>query len=216
MVTNDSRYVSHHVIAARISRAWKDKTVNLDDIMEWCAEVEVSYMKDVDKMVQFYQVDLTVDTDNHIATLPCNVHRILDVYSDPNNSESAVNYYNDGVKLILNENYTQADVYINYVGQPISDEGEPLIIKGHENACETFCLIRLFEAESTKGQFPPQKIAEWSDKFSNQMTAARNDMRHFGRDYFMKLNIIKGNMVPKIGKIGLHHSQFTDYGSPSR
>jgi len=208
MVTNDSRYVSHHVIAANISRKWKSKTFNLTDIMEWCSIAETSFLKEIDKMVHFYQIDLVVDTDNHTALLPCNIFRILDVYSDPNNSESAVSSYNNGSHLILPDTYTGDVIYINYVGQPISDEGEPLIIKGHENVCETYCLMCLFEEDAHLGKFPYQAWKEWDNKMSGQIAATKNDMRHYDRSYFNKLTIIRGNMIQKIGNVGLYHSQF--------
>jgi hypothetical protein len=204
---NDSKYVSHHVIHADIARVYKSKSIDINDIMEWCAQVDTRYITDVDKMVLYLQVPLTVDTDNHQALLPCNVFRILDVYDD---DDEIVSFYNNGTYIILPEDYVDESVYINYVGTAIADNGEPLIIKGHENACETFCKLRLFEEDMTLGRFPAQIWIMWDNQFSGQCSASMNDFRHFSREYFNKLNVIQGNMIPKIGQLPLYHKNFSD------
>ena len=209
---NDQKYISHKAIAADITRVYKNKPVNLDDILEWCSQVETRYAIDVDKMVLYLKVPLEVDleTSPPQALMPCNVFRLLDVFND---GEEYTNYYNNGSYLILPANYNEEYVYLNFVGTAISDEGDPLIIKGHENACETFCKIRLFEEDVAYGRFNQQMWAMWKEEFSGQVAASKCDMRHFDRQHFNKLNIIHGNMIPKIGGVRLYHKNFTADGT---
>ena len=206
---NDQKYISHKAIAADITRVYKNKPVDLNDILEWCSQVETRYNIDVDKMVLYIKVGLNVDqeTSPPQALMPCNVFRLLDVYSA---AEEYINYYNNGAYLILPADYKSDHVYINFVGTALSDEGEPLIIKGHENACETFCKIRLFEEDVAYGRFNMQLWAMWKEEFSGQVAASKSDMRHFDRQHFNKLNIIRGNMIPKIGGLVLFHKNFSE------
>lgn len=210
MITNDSRYVSHHVIYADITRKHRQKTINIDDVMEWCGICETRYTKDVDLMAWFVAVDLEVDTDNKRALLPCNVFRIFDVFSDENDDSSRVEYYNTGTYLSLPEDYALDYVFITYAGIPVNELGEPLIIKGHENACETFCKLQIFEEDVCYGKFDKDMYLRWDDKFSGQLINAKTDMRHFDRDHFNKLIVIRGNMIPKIGVLSLYHNNFRD------
>lgn len=210
MLTNNSKYVSAEVIMADLARKYKSFEWDLDDVIEWCAQVETNYIPEVNQMVHYVKVPLTVTSRQ--VELPCNIHRILDVYDS---DEARVQYYNNGAFLVDLRDDTGEElddsvetIYINYVGLPLDDDGIPLILKGHEPACETFCKINFFEEKVALGEFSPDLWEKWNQQFSGQITSAKQSVRHMDRYDIDKLNIIKGNMIIKIGSMPIKQNTF--------
>ena len=203
----NNKYSSYRVVHSELNRIYKHKPFDINDVQEWCAQVETRYTDNADTLVHFLQICLTVE--NGMALTPCNITRILDIYSDPDNENSVVNASDNGVYLIMPVDYSLDYVYINYVGCPINEEGEILILKGHEEVCKTYCKINHFEEDVTNRKFDANIWAMWDTKFSNQVKNARYDVfRNWTRDKFNQLNVIHGNMVPKIGGLVLYHLNF--------
>ena len=155
-------------------------------------------------MVRYEEVELTVESCR--ALLPCNLERILDIY-DPNES-IVVGAQNMGSYLSLPDDYTDDTVFINYVGTPLSNQGIPLIVKGHENACELFCKIRTFEEDMVDGRFDKNLWMSWDQQFSGMCQNALQNWKHKTRDDINKLQVIRGNMIPVIGLTTLFHKRF--------
>jgi hypothetical protein len=211
-MVNNSLYVSHKVIYADLSRKFKDKLFEEDDIIEWVGICESRYTHDIDMMFKFTEVPLTVQTigNRPMAKLPCNIFRLLDVYTS-SDWKSTQEHYNNGEYLILPDGYTLQYVFINYIGTPISDDGEPLIVKGHENAVETFIKLQAFEEDWINQSISPTVYGTWQQMFSGQIQNSKYTFRHFDRSYFEKLMIIHGNSVPKIGTLPLYNNQFNEF-----
>jgi hypothetical protein len=162
-------------------------------------------------MINVLEVPLAVVKGQ--ALLPCNVHRILDVYYKYQNLEYGIS--STGAYLVnikykdSRKEFDEDYVYINYVGTPIDETtGYPLIVKGHENACETFCKLRTFEEDMVLGKFSPQLWQAWDRKFSFQIqNAAYAVYRHKTRSYAQELLNIRANAIPQIGRLTLYHER---------
>lgn len=211
---NNSRFVSHKVILSRLNRVYRNNQFNEGDVMEWCAEAEREHLANVDTMILYLEMPFEVipPAANGLQPsilLPCNIYRILDVFSDANNKKSFVENYNEGSYLYLPVNYDKQYIFLNFVGLPIDENGDVLIVKGHEQACETFCKIKNFEEAAMTGKFDIRLWLEFEQKFSGQIANSKYSvMRTMQRSDYNKLLIIRGNMVPKIGRISLYHLNF--------
>ena len=167
-------------------------------------------------MMEYEDIDLTVDFDSNgepIVFLPCNVFRVLDVYKDSHrmleyktNGAYMYDFSHNGHKEKLREG---EPIYINYRGTNIdADTGEILIVKGHEEACKTFCKIQMFEEDAALGSFDKNMWLLWKTEFANQSQAAKYNYQHKSRLKIDNLNKIRGNMIVQIGGLVLHHELF--------
>lgn len=213
---NNQKFVSCDVIAYELGQLYKSKNWEIGNIRTWCAEVETRYIKDIETMTEFEEIDLTVDldsNDNPQVLLPCNIFRILDIYE---NSEVNLEYKTNGAYAYdfkwndIAQTYEDGDVlYINYRGVNIDETtGEILIVKGHEIACKTWCKIQMFEEDAAFGKFDKNLIEVWKNDFSGQCIAARHNYQHKSRERINNLNIIRGNQIVQIAGLSLHHELF--------
>jgi len=212
-------FTSPEIIQNKLVRRYrKIKEFHIDDIVEWCGDVETNYINDVDLMVRFKNVPLTVTNGN--VLLPCNIHRIIDVYTEGDriidfklNSSGA---YMTDLKYhdSFDSEFDETTIYLNYVGIPVDPEtGYVLIAKGHEIACETFCLMRAFEEDVAMGKFNMNFWARWEAQFPGQIiNALSNPFRHKTQQHLKDLETIRFNALPRIGKVELSHEMFDDNG----
>jgi len=204
---DNSKYTDHLNILARLTRYIKQKEFHPDDVMEWCQEVETDYLGDVDNMFLFLQVPLVVT--NYAAKLPCNVHRVIDIYTDPNDNGSIVFANNDGAKLFLGNWYNKDYVYINYYGTPINDQGVPMIIRGHEQACEAYCILKVYYEDILNDKVSTRSAVEMKEEFRNKLNMARRMVfRHMTREDVNKGVIIRHSMITHIGNLALKQKEF--------
>lgn len=206
--TNNNKFISHHVIHADLVRKFKTKTFHIDDIEEWCFIAESRYIIDIRAMVQVLGVPLTVEMlgSRAIAYLPCNVIRILDVYLS---NGQRIPYVHNGAFLYLNEGFLGDSVMLNYIGSPIDVDGGSLIVKGHENACEQYCKLQAFEEDYVNGKINQNAYMDWQRTFSGMMQNIKQDVKNLDMDKLNKLDIIHGNMIPRIGRLVLKQNQFS-------
>jgi len=215
---NSVYFISPETIWADLTRNFLTKEIDRYNVIEWCAQVETRYIKDVDLMTDVMEIPLTVI--NSQALLPCNIFRIIDAYDG---FESSIDYSLSSTGAYLTSlkytnsgaDYDEDTVYINYKGTPIDpDTGFPLIAKGHENACEVFCKMRLFEEDALYGKINYNMYVRWDQQFSGMITNALADpYRHKVANYLKQLDTIRGNMLPQIGRLELSHKKFRDYGT---
>lgn len=213
MATNTQRFVSAEIVAYELGRSFKSKTWDIGDIRTWCGEVETRYIKDIETMVNYEEIDLTVD--NGMVLLPCNIFRILDVYEHRNrileydmtdNGTYIYNFRHNGRKVHYPDG---SRIFINYRGTNIDEKtGEMLIVKGHEIPCKTWCKINAFEEDAAMGRFNEKLWFYWKEEFSGQFQAAKQNFQHKSRSRIDNLNIIRGNMIPKIAGLSLHHELY--------
>ena len=211
MGIDNQKYTNHRLIMNRVSRAVSqmgiDGMVNEDDIIEWAAECETDYIADYNYFVRFRQVPLRVS--NCLAKLPCNVARIEDVFLPSGN----IDYHNDGAYLRFPQGFQGTIVYVNYLGIPVDSDGNPLILRGHEQAVVTFCILQLITPLHLAGKLKnPAIYAEYTDKLNYQCHASKNGYRHKDRADVNRDVIVWGNLIPKIGGLLLANEAFEDHG----
>jgi len=210
-VVDNQKYLDYQFIIPKVSRAVKELGIIVikEDIAEWCSECEIDYIAQEQWMVKYIRIPLRVI--NGYAKLPCNVYRILDVY----NGYSWINYETDGSFIKLHPSYNHPYIFINFWGIPINEEGIPYILKGHEQACEAFCIWKLVYPFWIAGKMQAQIYKDIEDRLDIQVQAAKNGYRHKDRETVNHMMMIFGNMVPKIGSLTLYHQAFVDFGEGS-
>jgi len=97
MAQQNQKYITAETILSMLSSYIKKKEVDINDIIEWCAECEITVLGDVEQMHKYFMIPITVT--NYKALLPCNVYRLLDVFDCGDNR---INHYNDGSHLVFN------------------------------------------------------------------------------------------------------------------
>ncbi len=206
---NNSLYVSPEVIHADLKRIYKNETINLADIIEWCARVETLHLADIDNMFYFEAEEFIIE--HGMVLLPCNLHRLLDVYTDPNTSNSIIHTIGNNGQFLFGfpENMRDGDtVYLNYISIPVTEDGTPLVQKTHEEAVGFFCRCRMFEEKMNNGEMSPQLWMMWDQKFTASCTAAKQDMRSMKRNDYNDLVKIRGMMIKRLGQTVLRNNLY--------
>lgn len=204
MTTVNSKFVSLDIILANLSRTFKRVNWDINDIREWCMQLETEMIADVDSMWTF--VDIKLKVTNKQAPLPCNVHRILDVYTNPNDPTSKVSYFNSGAYLNFNSDFTGDYIYITYYGTTIDVEsGEPLILRTHIKACEAYCVQQKYLEKYLNNEINGQQWSVIDQRVTEGCNIAiTQGVRFKDRQDLVNLNVIKGNMVTRIGVTNLY------------
>lgn len=193
-------FTDHKDITQRLSQYISQKNIQEADIMEWCQQAENEYIMDMTAMWKYLNVALTVEAG--IAMLPCNVQRILDVFTSRGNSSSRIEYANNRGYIFLGADYKSDKVYINYIGTPISEDGVPLIAKGHEAACELYCMTKIYFEDSLYGRINQQLYEQWSQRFNNAVIAIRQSAKRVDRAKLQTYDAMK-YAVMRIGRLQL-------------
>lgn len=205
----NQRFTTVENIAARIATTHKNKNLIIDEIAQWCAECSIEIVGNPDAMYKYNKVKCFVTSAK--ALLPCNIYRLLDVYDNLDNRKTL--YYNDGIHLIFNSNeYFDKDangyeyVYINYYGIAVDNKtGYPLIPRGHELACEAYCVWKLYTEDYLTGKINGQQWGYLDQQKTIQCAAANNGFRHDSNDDMKGILNVVHNMIPNAKAIPLFH-----------
>jgi len=190
----DAKYTNHIEIKARIARIHKHKEMSDEDILEWCAECCIEYIQDSSYYVEHLSVKLPVV--NRIVQVPCYLHKINDLYYAISEPKSVVRYIHNGSYLILEENYKRDYVFMNFWGLPIDPKTSyPLILKGHEQACQAFCVRNLYYEDFMTGKIDGQRWMYIVSEFEKHIQTARSGMKYFDNEDMRQQNIIQGNTL---------------------
>jgi len=134
------------------------------------------------------------------AYLPCNIYRILSVYKD----RCAIPTYEwDGAYLrfnfddpnTFNKEYT---IELDYLGIMVDDDGLPMILEGHQEACYWYILTKLYFEDYMNGLIDQNRYTLLQDRLGQYVAKAKSSMRHYSRDDMNDIQAILHNMVPKI------------------
>lgn len=183
-------YTSVKEIAAKISRNYKSLDYNLYDVVEWCGECE-KHIGEYKYFLEYEKVKIPVE--NCIAVLPCNIIRLINVTGA---GCKELNYYRDANLLKFSSD--KFDIFIDYLGMPVDEEGFPLIMLGHEEACYYYCLKRLMEPDFIMGKM---NIASWQyimGQYEIYVTKAKNSAQHLSKRDMDKINMIKYNVIKNV------------------
>jgi hypothetical protein len=208
MQTNQ-KYVTAENILARLATKVKNKNYSIEEIVQWCAECTIEIVGNPLSMYTYNKVKLYVEKNK--ALLPCNLYRLYDVYDV--NEYRHRDYFNDGTHLIFPFPYSfQTDesnrqfVYVNYKGIAVDPKtGWPLILRGHELACEAYCIKQLYREDYYSGKIPQHVWADISFEASNQCAAANNGFRHETNDDMRQIMLMVHNMIPRMSELPMLH-----------
>ena len=107
----------------------------------------------------------------------------------------------DGKYLNLGSDYKYDYVYINYYGTPIDNmTGTPLIVRGHEAACEAYCVHQMYYEDILTDKISIDAKNRIENDLTNKTRACRGDFRHITRQDMekvnMNINVIAGSTCP--------------------
>jgi hypothetical protein len=193
-------YTTHKEIVNRLATVISQKNIQEADIMEWCQQAENEHIIDMNVMWRYMNVPLQVYQGK--ALMPCNVHRLLDVYTSPNSSSSRLNFAHNSGYIFFDQDFEGETVYINYFGMPIDEEGVPMIARGHETACELYCLTKIYFEDSILGRINPNQYENWGQRFNNAVISIKQSMRYVDRKKLEVFDALKYSVM-RIGRLRL-------------
>jgi len=187
-----NKYVSARTIATKIARNNKHLEFDIYDIVEWCAEAE----RNIGEYASFVEhKDIPLHIDNLRALAPCGIYRVLFVKSNGNNF---YNYNFDGTFFNFRIGIQQR-ITIDYIGIPLDEEdGFPLILDTHEEACYWYCLSRLYLEDFLTGKMDKQRYDFIDLKYVTYKDRAKTSMKHMSRDEVDEINMIIHNWIPSV------------------
>lgn len=195
-------FISPEAIFDRMSILYKRVEFDRLAVIELCADCMVNVIKDSSTMALFEDIGITMT--NNMVKLPCNVFRILDVFDE---DENQLEFKTNGDYLydIIDESGDAIEdgtiVYLNYRGIPVDEDGMIVIPEWFQIPCETYCKIKLLEEDVGYGKFDKDLWMLWNTQIPGQIVAARNNFRLSSRKSIDDLNLIKYNMLQKIGDL---------------
>ena len=179
MSEENYKYLKYSEILNRVTSRLKgfNKNVSDADVLEWCMQIENEICVNVDNMYIFTHVPLKVV--NNTAQVPCNVYRISDVYTNHTDHShehgSRVKFNDLGSVLVFNPRDKVTSPFIDYWGSPIDLEtGEFLIQRGHELACEWYCMYNVFFYDFGTGKITTNFFQEVKMNKENEILAAQS------------------------------------------
>lgn len=193
---DNSKYFTADLIYNRLSRthAKRVRQYSIGTFIEWCATVEINYIGSFEQFKTISGHKLTVE--NNRAKLPCNIYNILDVMDG---DERIYNYRNNGAYLFFdNQNFQNGkEIIINYHGIPVDPESNlPLLLRGHEEACEKYCLYQMLESDYIDGKVADRMIERVASQFDDAVDAAQSSQRHVSVEERHQMIAAMANMIP--------------------
>ena len=184
-----------------IARVHKNKQINEGDIVEWVAECETDYLQDIDNMIGFSGIGLTVTRGK--ALMPCNVYRVMTVYTQRGNRGTQPPFRRVGRWLYFNNDFVAPMVYIDYYGVRVDESGYPVVMESHKQALEAFCVYKLYYEDFLLGKMQGMAWGVIQEDMINKCRETIYDFRRFTQEDLNQLHYIQYNMVPKIGLMEL-------------
>jgi hypothetical protein len=217
MAHNDFKYTSYLDIAQRLAKTHPNKSNLLQpqDVASWCAEVETQMIGDIEAFRTYVDQKFIVSSNRQVL-VPCNVYKILDVFRDPGTYYSRIDYYNNGSYLNFSTTQTfpkDTDgndvIYINYKGIAVDSETHyPLIKKGHERACEAYCMTKIYYEDFLNGKINIQAWSELHQELDNALLTAKRPFKDMDNQKMLEIQYIRSNMVFKPYSIPIYNMNY--------
>jgi len=196
-------YTSPIEVYNKLTKAWKRTPVNKGEVFENCIDAEINYIKDGDLFSKFTEFPIEIDKTVGLGSMPCNVIRIIEVYDESGND---VDYVVTGSNHIKVVGYDK--VYMHFLGAIVDEDGIPVIHQGHVNALVTFNLMKFVEQEVLLQRMPLGFLQKYEQQFSNQVVALKQSAQYKDKSHYDKVNIIRFNMLKKVGHKRLIKTMF--------
>lgn len=201
---SNTKYTTYKDIYNRLKSRLKGKPIDEMDIALWCSECEIEHIGDVDKFQHITEYELSVS--NYKALLPCDVYRILNVYTD---SKYEVPNKHDGAYLLFDPSMKETTLYLDYYGIASDpDTGFPLIKKGHEAACEAYCLTSIYYEDFINGNIDGQRWGFMVQDRDNKIGGARGSIRHKSKLDVERATRAYHTMFARSGDVTIHSNRY--------
>lgn len=143
-------FFSSREIYVRLTELYRKKMAEYSPytIMRWCSEVVADFIKDPSGTIE-KTVDLGKPVNNMLL-LPAGVFKIDKVITTSTNT--LVPFSHQGDYLLFSEDYKNTEISCVYQSFVIDDEGFPMIKRGYEKACESFCVYQLYREDFMDGK----------------------------------------------------------------
>lgn len=192
------KYASVKSVAARIARNVKGKEFDIYDVAEWSGECETDEIGMYEAFVKYRNV--CVDVKHNKAYLPCNIYRILSVYEG---KCKIPKYQWDGAYLRFNMDDPSTfgqeyQISIDYLGIAVDNQGLPMIMDGHQEACYWYCMTKLYFEDYMNGMIDENRYMFMQSQLGKYVDKVKSSFRYVTRDDMNDIQRIMHNLIPKV------------------
>ena len=118
----------------------------------------------------------------------------------------------DSLQTFSKNDKGQDIVFTNYWGIPVDPQtGYPLIKKGHELACEAYCVWKLYTEDFLTNKIDANRWMYIVGEKDRELNAAQNGFRQWDRKDLERISMIKMNMLPRVGQIPLYNLEWINH-----
>lgn len=159
---SNSKFFSSAEIYVRLISSFPKKGAELNKILvqRWCGELVAEVLRDPGSKIRHNKVRLGEVPNYKITSnkvlLPDNLYKLEGVFDGSNRLIS--DYSNQGQYLYFAQSKIPNEVYIDYYSLPMDLDGFPLIKRGYELACYSYCVYKMYEEDAT---CIPPRIQQW-------------------------------------------------------
>lgn len=205
---NNNMYFTADLVYNRVASIFKKKIkeVTLGNFIEWCADCEINWIGSFEQFMQCNNHKVIVSKNR--ALLPCNIYTLKDV---KDGNTRVFDYRNNGTYLFFDkQNYADGkELQINYWGIPIDNKTKmPLLLKGHETACEKFCIVKMHEEDFSEGKINMNIWQSMTSTADDAIDSARSSMRHVTNDDKVKMLAAMQDMIKNPGYLSFQNVDY--------
>lgn len=194
----NNRYIDINGIISVAAALYPGLDIQKSIAAEWAGYAQMHDLVSIRDWFLFKNVKLEIEQKK--ALLPCNCHKLLDVFHEDHTKPK---FRHDGSYIFFNDTYT--DVYINYRGFPVDEEGRPLFIRGTERALARYVIMNAHEQDFMSGRIDGARWEWLVTKWEDERDVARASLRTLTRNEIEEMLAINADMVPKLGYIPLYN-----------
>ena len=191
----NQKYTTIREIISRISlqAPGKADSYSFDNYVDWCGICEVDYIKQSQYFVDYTAVKVEIDNQGR-GLLPCHINRLKDVCVDED-MRKRISYNHDGRIIRISERHDA--IYLNFNTYPMCEDGYPLILKGHEEACVAFCMVKMYYSDFLDGKLDITRWNYLNQELSDQLKTTF-DYRHVSRNDTFRQTQQLADMTPSV------------------
>ncbi len=201
---DNSKYTTAKEIMAMVNAVHKNKPTNLTDFINWCSECEVNVIKEWHYKMKFTNIRVEVNPAGRVK-IPCNLYRVVKLKnSSTDNYKLLSSEENNGSYIFVPDDAgTEIEgkkyLWMDYDGLPMdADTGLPLILKGHELACQAYCVKQLYYEDYLLEDIGEARWRAIENDLTKAVMGSATGMRHVDHAKKEKYFHILFNMVQDV------------------
>lgn len=181
---DNSKYTTAEEIMSMVNSVHKNKPTNITDFINWCSECEVNVIKEWHYKMLVLNEKIKVYPKGKVK-IPCNVYRVIKLKDSPKDTYNLLQtketngsyiFIPDDTGDLIDGDYY---VYMDYEGLPVDAEsGLPLILKGHELACQAYCVKQLFYEDYLNNNIDENRWRAIQLDLDRHVAGSSTGMRH--------------------------------------